>query len=115
MPTSVPQPARPPLVILPGGRNRRTLVAVPQGTLDEARMEASVARQGRIEHSAVVRRFVRSAMTALAHGHLAVAGMYLVELEQLNEQEAARALAIDAPAAQCPKCVAGDVGHGRAA
>lgn len=107
--------SQPLLVVLPGGRNQATLVAVPRGALDEARIEASVARQGRIEHSTVVRRFVRSAMSALAQGHLAVVAMYLVELDQLNEQEAVRALAIDAPAAQCPKCTDRQAGHGRAA
>lgn len=89
-------------------------VHVPAYVVDEARMEAAVARDERLAHTAVVRQHTRAAVRALAGGHYASAGMWLVELERLNEREANRARAIGVAQEPCPDGIT-RIGHGKAA
>jgi hypothetical protein len=99
-----PSVGKPSMVVLPGGRNQSTMVALPKAQVDETRIELLVSRDDRIAHASVVRRHLRVVMRSLASGHYAAAGMWLVDLERINEQEATRALSTAVEAVACPDC-----------
>lgn len=92
-------------------------VTVPAYQVEETHVELLVSRDDRIAHVSNMRHYARLAMRALADGRYAVAGMWLVELDRLNEQETLRARAVEVAAKPCPDCedCVRVPGHGAAA
>jgi hypothetical protein len=103
--------ASPSLRVIPGGRNCRALVLVPQGAHEELRLELVIARNERLVYAAKVRELVRLAERHLAAGHTVAAATHLQALSRFNEQEAMRATAMQAPACACGSA---GIGHGDA-
>ena len=102
------------LRVVPDARSS-DFTTLPTSKVEEQQLELRVARDERLGHSATVRQHVRAAMRALADGRLAMAGMWLVELDRLNEREATRARSVAVTAA-CPDLtVVRRPGHGKAA
>ncbi|MEA2677390.1 MAG: hypothetical protein QOJ81_1531 [Chloroflexota bacterium] len=89
---------------------------LPTSKVEEQQLELRVSRDERLGHATTVRQHIRAAMRALSDGRLAMAGMWLVELDRLNEREATRARSVAVAAGACPDLtVVRSPGHGRAA
>lgn len=97
-------------------RRSTDFTTLPTSKVEEQQLELRVARDERLAHTAVIRQHTRAAMRALADGRFAMAGMWLTELDRLNEREATRARSVAVAAAACPDLtVVRRPGHGRAA
>jgi hypothetical protein len=95
-----------------GGHLRIIDGGLSRSEVDGLRLELFATRHERLAFTAKVRTLLRTVAAHMAAGRFAAAGTALLELDRLTEQEAHRALAMDAPA--CADGIEG-VGHGGAA
>jgi hypothetical protein len=107
--------ATPALTVIPGGRNQATVVMLPLADVQDLHLELYVQREENLGCRDAMRDVLRLAMRALGERSPAT-GMWLVELERLNEQEAARALNARVVRSEglCGACTSGrrHAGHG---